>query len=501
MSASREKKLRQEQAANGYVDPKIIREQEQRKAEKKSRLLYGSIALVFVIVAAVLFIWQSGMIQRNVTALTIDDEKYTAADVGYYKYSMYSQYYYYYQQMYGDGSYVQYFLTPDQLQEETVKQMTHTQYVYEEAIKNGYKLTDDDKQQMDDIWANLEKSAKSAGYSSKDYLKVLYGNTMTKKAYMRNLEKAVIAANYASQIEDSFTYTDADLDKYYSENKNAFRYCAYEYFFISSNPTVEKDADGNAIEPTADEKAAAVKAAKDLADDVLKRIQNGEELKTVGEELKDKGSYSTFDSASYSSGAVMDWLFDESRKEGDSTVIEVTETGYYVVLFHSCERYEYNTVDVRHILVQVDQSGLDSTSESYEADLKALQDEAKAEAEAILNEWKNGAASEESFAALADEKSDDSPEGGLYERVVKGQMVEEFEDWCFEEGRKKGDTGLVLTPYGYHVMYFVGENDAYWAIQVENTLRSNDYDSWYTSLAGEPEVTEGRGMEYVVSFY
>ena len=59
----------------------------------------------------------------------------------------------------------------------------------------------------------------------------------------------------------------------------------------------------------------------------------------------------------------------------------------------------------------------------------------------------------------------------------------------------------MLTPYGYHVMYFVGENDAYWAIQVENTLRSNDYDSWYTSLAGEPEVTEGRGMEYVVSFY
>ena len=65
--------------------------------------------------------------------------------------------------------------------------------------------------------------SKKTGYPSKDYLKVLYGNTMTKKVYMRNLEKAVIAANYASQIEDSFTYTDADLDKYYSENKNAFR--------------------------------------------------------------------------------------------------------------------------------------------------------------------------------------------------------------------------------------------------------------------------------------
>ena len=501
MSASREKKIRQEQAANGYVDPKIIREQEQRKAEKKSRLLYGSIALVFVVVAAALFVWQSGMIQRNVTALTIDDEKYTAADVGYYKYSMYSQYYYYYAQMYGNGSYVQYFMTSDDLTDAAIEQMTHTQYVYEEALKNGYKLTDEDKQQMEDIWANLESSAKSAGYSAKDYLKVLYGNTMTKKAYERNLEKAVIAASYSAQIEDGFTYTDADLEKYYNENKNAFRYCSYEYFFVSSNPTVENDADGNAIEPTADEKAAAQKAAKDLADDVLARIQNGEELKTVGEELKDKGTYNTFSGASYSDGAVMNWLFDESRKDGDSAVLEVAETGFYVLLFHSCERYDYNTIDVRHILIAVDDSELDSTSATYEADLAALEAAAKAEAETILKDWEAAGKSEADFADLADEKSDDGAEGGLYEQVTKGYMVKEFEDWCFAEGRKAGDTGLVKTTYGYHIMYFVGQNDAYWAIQVEDTLRNNDYDKWFNSLAGEPTVTEGRGMEYVVSFY
>jgi hypothetical protein len=35
-------------------------------------------------------------------------------------------------------------------------------------------------------------------------------------------------------------------------------------------------------------------------------------------------------------------------------------------------------------------------------------------------------------------------------------MVEPFEAWCFDESRQYGDTGLVKTTYGYHVMYYVG---------------------------------------------
>ena len=45
--------------------------------------------------------------------------------------------------------------------------------------------------------------------------------------------------------------------------------------------------------------------------------------------------------------------------------------------------------------------------------------------------------------------------GGLYENVAKGQMVEPFEDWCFDETRAAGDYGLVKTKYGYHIMYYV----------------------------------------------
>ena len=114
-------------------------------------------------------------------------------------------------------------------------------------------------------------------------------------------------------------------------------------------------------------------------------------------------------------------------------------------------------VDVRHILVAVEGGTTDEEGNTVysEEEWAACQ----AEAQAILDEWLAGEATENSFAALANEKSEDpgsNTNGGLYENVYEGQMVEPFETWCFDESRQVGDYGLVQTSYGYHVMYYVG---------------------------------------------
>lgn len=121
---------------------------------------------------------------------------------------------------------------------------------------------------------------------------------------------------------------------------------------------------------------------------------------------------------------------------------------------------QYPSVAVRHILVKAiaDENG------EYTDEAKA---EAKAKAEEIYQEWKDGDATEESFAELAEKYSEDegsNTNGGLYNSVMEGQMVTEFNDFCFDESRKSGDTGIVYgesagTYAGYHVMYFVGEGD------------------------------------------
>lgn len=114
-----------------------------------------------------------------------------------------------------------------------------------------------------------------------------------------------------------------------------------------------------------------------------------------------------------------------------------------------------DVVDVRHILI-VPEGG------TTEGDKTVYSDEeweaCRLKAEQLLDKWKSGDATENSFAALANENSADpgsNANGGLYSAVEAGDMVPEFDSWIFDESRVFGDTGLVKTDYGYHIMFFV----------------------------------------------
>lgn len=121
------------------------------------------------------------------------------------------------------------------------------------------------------------------------------------------------------------------------------------------------------------------------------------------------------------------------------------------------------TVDVRHILVCPKGGTEDDTgSVTYSDD---EWETCRAAAQKILDQYLAGDKTEESFAQLATEYTEDPGSmstGGLYSDVRVGQMVEPFENWCMDTSRKSGDTGLVQTTYGYHVMYYVTGDDA-WA--------------------------------------
>ena len=137
-------------------------------------------------------------------------------------------------------------------------------------------------------------------------------------------------------------------------------------------------------------------------------------------------------------------------------------SNYYVVVFNGRSRNEYNTVNVRHILIQPEASELSEDDEGYEDDVAAKDAEAAQKAQDILDEWKAGDATEDSFAALANEYSQDpgsNTTGGLHEQVYQGQMVTEFNDWCFDESRQPGDCEIVETTHGYHIIYFIGQTE------------------------------------------
>jgi hypothetical protein len=121
------------------------------------------------------------------------------------------------------------------------------------------------------------------------------------------------------------------------------------------------------------------------------------------------------------------------------------------------EKTDERYVDVRHIMI-TPEGGDAATEEQWAA--------AEKEANDLLNEWLTKHPDEDGFAVMAEAYTDDpgsASNGGLYEDVYVGQMVPEFENWCFDASRQTGDYGIVKTTYGYHIMYFVGSDYVWYA--------------------------------------
>ena len=101
-----------------------------------------------------------------------------------------------------------------------------------------------------------------------------------------------------------------------------------------------------------------------------------------------------------------------------------------------------------------------------------------------------------STAALATELTDDTASaetGGLYENVSpSSNYVAAFKEWALDDSRKAGDTGIVETEYGYHVMYYCGESDlTYRDSMITNALMNKDMEAWYNGLLEAWPVTPG----------
>ena len=192
------------------------------------------------------------------------------------------------------------------------------------------------------------------------------------------------------------------------------------------------------------------------------------------------------------------WLAEEGRAEGNIAAIENpttttaedgTETtvvnGYYVVYFKAKHDNKEPLGNVRHLLVQFE-GGTENeeTGEiEYSDEEKAT---AKAEADGYLKTWNEGAKTEDSFIELVKAHSDDSTAstGGLFEDIhPNSEYVTNFRNWATDPTREAGDTGVIETEYGYHVMYYVGDDElTYRDYMITSEMRAEDHQNWYDDV-------------------
>ena len=554
MSASREKKQRQ----GAGLSEKALQAQQQQAAQKRKTVIYTVIGVVVAVLVAALLIWRTGFFQSRATAATVGGRTLTAAELGYYYYSArYSEFYIY--DYYG--------LTPpsDSAVRDNETGQTYREYFLETALssaqenlaladmarKNGHTEAEV-KATLDARIKNLKAAASSSGVTYSAYLKAMYGPYMSagvfEKLYTENLLANLAYNDKGDELLDG--YTEAELSAYYEADNHADTLDTFEYSCLYFTPVEEKDEDdsgenaGNDAsegenndapdgednnapegENTDDpdksdggdsdkndedaQKQAALAKAEARAVAAMEALKDGESVSSLAEqyELAD-ANYSDHEEGvgvSSAPAAIREKLL--SMKDGDVELVENGESGYYVVALHSRRLVQDPTRDVRHILIRAETTT--DGSGNVKAPTDAAWTAAKEKIEAIQAEYKAGAKTEDSFAALANEKSDDGDgtTGGLYEGQPDGAFVPEFNEWVFNSSRQSGDVSDPIRHagdpeksgqyWGYHLIYYVGENEAYWKRVARNALATEDLKAWMEEMLDDYPAALAGGADNI----
>ena len=365
--------------------------------------------------------------------------------------------------------------------EETLESIKSTYMYYNEAVKaNGGEepeITDDQKAELEDTVNQYKESANGYGYTTSGYLVQAFGKGVTEKVFRQEAIKSYIAQNYQSQLSEEYSatdYTDEDYQNYKSEHTSDLETVSLRIFEASS----EDDAKAFYGELKADGSNFTDLCVKYSSSDFDKSYygEDGASTKLYAtRSALQNGGYAITTATTNDDGTStndgLDWIFSTDRSSGDKTQVSTS----VVYMIAPVAISDVQTVSVRHILIAPETddentSAKDASADQWKAALESAQN--------ILNEFKTEGGTEEDFAALASQNSTDtgsSSNGGLYENVTPGQMVDTFSTWCFDSDRKSGDTAIVQSQYGYHIMYFVGQSGMpVWQYTAQQSLASDD---------------------------
>ena len=379
----------------------------------------------------------------------------------------------------------------DYISEYTLDNVKNMTALYENAVAEGFELSESDVATLESLGENFEKAAEEYGTTVPQFIEDMYGKGITYETVYKMTKMRLLAAAYASAKEAEFVVTEEEMLERYESDKNSFDTVDFRFYSIYYSD-IENYTDADVEEYRA--KAEALAGAK--TEEEFKALAVGYASEDE-KELYENDAMTLYSAATYSSVGIEElsqWLFDENRAYGDTYIYEdETYGGFITVFFVERNGIDYDLINVRHILVQPEtgEGGTISDEAWTAAELKAQE---------LLEEFLGGEATEDSFAAMAVENSEDqgsASNGGLYINIYKGQMVAPFENWCFDESRSPGDTGIVKTSYGYHIMYFSSVGDSNLVSTMYDVVLDEKFNDWMDSLVKDISVEKYDAFENV----
>ena len=353
------------------------------------------------------------------------------------------------------------------------------------AIKEGITLDDEDNARLEDNLNSIENIAKEYSQTFEEYMAQFMGEGMTRERVKEALELSQLGYKYYLKLYNEPQYTDNDIETAYNTSNG--EYSLVDYNEVQIKAVYDETDSEDQVSAAKEEAKTKAEKMKELIDtgtsfaDAYKAVaavteENSETEAETAEEQKDEYLYTGME---YSSLDRYKFLYEKDTVEGQVN-ITYDDSGNASVV--QCVKLPYKntqkTVNVRHILLS--SSDYSTEDDAYAAGQKLLQQ---------INEADDPKAE---FIKLVPEYSSDTgskTNGGLYENVVPGAMVTEFNDWCFDSARKVGDTGLVLTDYGYHIMYLDGYGEEIWYYNSEAGLRREAFEKAADEIYESVQIT------------
>ena len=513
---------------SGLFEKKVERDgrrEERLRQEQKEKRRSRSTVIIVVAVLAVLFvaalILNSGFIRRTLVAVTIDGVSFTAAEYDYF----YRAAVYEYQEMLQDMSqqmgtipggmmpsdhrpHASQIYDPqtgetwaDFFRNMTFGNMSDLVASYNAARRDDFVMPDEVRESIEESLAELRRMAESSGFSSfSSFLRAYYETPINEKT-LRDLFDIIYTANsYRQHVFEALTYTPEQLENYYNENRDTLDVYTYRYFIVK--PEEVQITDYENTDDYEEAQAAAFDQAMQMAMEIAGSIASEEDFINAAREY-DPLEFDDDDSTRRDymgeilGGDYGPWLREAEREYGDVTVTVMGTSGIYVVFFVARNDNNYYMRDMRQILTLRDQVNIEDyieDAEAYEAALAEADNYARERAEAALELFIAGGATEELLVELMADHSDDWTEGGLYTEISRyyanNQMIDEVDQWLFDPSRQIGDFELVRTEaYGYHLLYLTAFGERYSDFIAEGRMRENDYREWGEELIKHEAAT------------
>lgn len=158
---------------------------------------------------------------------------------------------------------------------------------------------------------------------------------------------------------------------------------------------------------------------------------------------------------------------------------------------------DYYVTSMRQILLLRDHTDqfafpLGEDDPEYLAEKEAAIEALQLRAQYVYDLFVESGATEQVLLDMLHEHSDEATEGGFYDNIglelYRGstitiiQVVPEIEEWLFYEGREVGDFSLIYTEFGYHLVFFTGYGEKFYALVADDSMRVADHESWLLSL-------------------